>query len=154
MSLRYSGAVGPDARLRGCLCQRIPYLPNRPSPFPLSRDSLCGFATGCPHRVAQREHTEKIDDEIIAQIRRSRLVVADFSLHRAGVYYEAGFAKGLGLEVFFTCRKEDLASLHFDVLQSNTIDWQSPEELRQRLAKRIEAVLGRGPIRPRAEEPE
>ncbi len=55
-----------------------------------------------PHRVDQREHNNKIDDEIIAQIRRSRFVLADFTGHRGGVYYEAGFAMGLGLEVFWT----------------------------------------------------
>ncbi len=32
-----------------------------------------------PHKVDQREHNNKIDDEIIAQIRRSRFIVADFT---------------------------------------------------------------------------
>lgn len=56
-----------------------------------------------PHRVDQREHNNKIDDEIIAEIRRSRFVLADFTGHRGGVYFEAGFSKGLGMEVFWTC---------------------------------------------------
>jgi hypothetical protein len=50
-----------------------------------------------PHRVDQREHNDKIDDEIIAQIRRSRFALADFTEHSGGVYFEAGFAKGLNL---------------------------------------------------------
>ncbi|KAF0144234.1 MAG: hypothetical protein FD156_2050 [Nitrospirae bacterium] len=58
-----------------------------------------------PHRVDQREHNNKIDDEIIAQIRRSRFVVADFTGHRGGVYFEAGYGKGLGLEVFLDMQK-------------------------------------------------
>ena len=50
-------------------------------------------------RIDQKEHANKIDDEIIAEIRRSRFIVADFSHGgdgaRGGVYYEAGFAHGL-----------------------------------------------------------
>jgi hypothetical protein len=36
-------------------------------------------------RVDRTEHKNRIDDEIVARIKRSRLVVADFSLQR-GVY--------------------------------------------------------------------
>ncbi len=99
-----------------------------------------------PHRVDQREFEGRIDDEIVAEIRMSRFLVADFTGHRGGVYFEVGLAQGLGLPVFFTCKKDELQHLHFDVRQYNTIDWDTPEELRDRLQKRIEAVLGRGPL--------
>jgi nucleoside 2-deoxyribosyltransferase len=99
-----------------------------------------------PHRVDKGEHNNKIDDEIIAQIRRSRFIVADFTGQRGGVYYEAGFAQGLGLEVFWTCRKDEIEKLHFDIRQYNCIVWEQdkPDEFRKRLANRIESVLGRG----------
>lgn len=99
-----------------------------------------------PHRVDQREHNDKIDDEIIAQIKRSRFIVADFTGHRGGVYYEAGFAKGLGLEVIWTCREDDVDNLHFDIRQYNCILWENGklEEFRRKLSNRIESVLGRG----------
>ena len=100
-------------------------------------------------RIDQKEHTNKIDDEIIAEIRRSRFVVADFTQGkdgaRGGVYYEAGFAHGLGIEVIFTCREDALQKVHFDTRQYNHIVWETPEELRQRLAARISAVIGDGP---------
>jgi len=99
-----------------------------------------------PHRVDSWEYPGRIDDEIIAQIRKSRFVVADFTAHRGGVYYEAGFAHGLGLPVFFTCHKDDFDQRHFDIWQFNTIVWEDPEDLRKRLALRIEAVLGKGPL--------
>lgn len=99
-------------------------------------------------RIDQKEHVNKIDDEIIAEIRRSRFVVADFTQGeegvRGGVYYEAGFAHGLGIEVFFTCRKDVLGLVHFDTRQYNHIVWETPEELRQMLAARISAVIGDG----------
>ncbi len=99
-----------------------------------------------PHKVDQREHNDKIDDEIIAQIKRSRFIIADFTGHRGGVYYEAGFAKGLGLDVIWTCCKSDIDSLHFDIRQYNCIDWEEDKlpEFKKRLTNRIEAVLGRG----------
>lgn len=65
-----------------------------------------------PVRIDQKEHVNKIDDEIIAEIRRSRFVVADFTcgisrldkrdtaVPRGGVYYEAGFTQGLDIPVF------------------------------------------------------
>ena len=100
-------------------------------------------------RIDQKEHVNKIDDEIIAEIKRSRFVVADFTQGedgaRGGVYYEAGFAHGFGIEVIFTCRKDALGDVHFDTRQYNHIDWETPEELRQRLAARISAVIGDGP---------
>jgi len=96
--------------------------------------------------VSGVEHINKIDDEIISQIRRSKFLVADFTGHRGGVYFEAGFAMGLGLPVFWTCRQDDLAKLHFDIRQYNCIDWTDTLNLQTRLTRRIEAVLGRGPL--------
>ncbi len=105
----------------------------------------CGYE---PLRVDGTEHNGKIDDEIVASIRRARFVVADFSGQRGGVYYEAGLAHGLGLPVIFMCRVADIPNLHFDVRQYNTIDWQDTnlDLARERLRNRILATLGQGPI--------
>ncbi len=46
-------------------------------------------------RMDLKEHNEKICDAIIAEIRKSRFLVADFTGHRGGVYFEAGYALGL-----------------------------------------------------------
>ncbi len=104
-----------------------------------------------PRRIDEKHHANKIDDEIIAEIRRSRFVVADFTHGkkgaRGGVYYEAGFALGLNIPVIFACRKDKLKKVHFDTRQYPHIVWEQPEELRQQLAKRISAVIGDGPIR-------
>lgn len=105
-----------------------------------------------PHRVDNREHSGKICDEIVAQIRRSRFVVADYTEHRGGVYWEAGFAKGLGLEVIPTCRKDDIGDIHFDVRQYNTIDWKECDDFKKRLTYRIVATLGPGPLASPEEE--
>lgn len=94
-----------------------------------------------PIRVDRREHNEKICDVIIAEIRRSRFLVADFTRHRQGVYFEAGFAMGLGLDVIWCCRKQELTRCHFDTRQYNHIAWTDPLDLRKQLANRIRATI-------------
>ena len=99
--------------------------------------------------IDRKEHVNKIEDEVIAEIRRSRFVVADFTHGpdgaRGSVYYEAGFAHGLGLDVIFTCRADCLEGLHFDTSHYNHIVWTTPEDLREQLGARILAVIGEGP---------
>lgn len=94
-----------------------------------------------------KEYNNRVDDEIMASIRASRFVVADFTGNRGGVYYEAGFAHGLGLDVIFMCKEGD--ELHFDVRQYNCIYWtmDNLEDAKKRLKNRILATLGQGPKR-------
>lgn len=73
-------------------------------------------------------------------------MVADFTGHRGGVYFESGFAQGLGIPVIWTCRKDHMKDLHFDIRQYNCIDWETAEELRARLGYRIKALIGEGNI--------
>lgn len=62
-----------------------------------------------PVRIDAKQHVNRIDDEIIAEIRKSTFVVADFTCAkgqvRGGVYYEAGFAMGLRIPVIWTCKE-------------------------------------------------
>jgi len=101
-----------------------------------------------PYRVDQKEHNNDITDEITAGIRGSKFLVADLTKHRNGVYFEAGFAKGLGLEVIWLCRKDDEKDRHFDIRQYNCIFWEQDKlaELTKALENRIVATIGRGPL--------
>ncbi|MCE2516564.1 MAG: hypothetical protein J4F41_01755 [Alphaproteobacteria bacterium] len=104
-----------------------------------------------PFRIDHKEHNDKVCDEIIAEIRRSRFVVADFTCEkskicrkfivRGGVYFEAGFAFGLNIPVIWTCREDAVDSLHFDTRQYNHILWKDPDDLKQQLTHRIAAVI-------------
>ena len=96
-------------------------------------------------RIDKKEHVNRIDDEIIAELKQSRFLVADFTGLRAGVYYEAGFMHGLGRNVFWIVEKQDLDKVHFDVRQYNFIDYDSPADAKSRLYYRIMAVEGEGP---------
>jgi len=98
-----------------------------------------------PLRVDKHEHVNRIDDEIIGQIKRSRFMVADFTEQRHGVYFEAGMMIGLGRTVIWMCDKEQLDQLHFDVRQFNFIDCASIPEAHDRLYYRIVGIEGEGP---------
>lgn len=98
---------------------------------------LCGYHA---YRIDKDQHNEKICDKIIAEIKRSAFIIADFTYHRGGVYFEAGFAKGLGIPVIWTCREDDFENLHFDTRQYNHIKWRSAEDFKQNLIDRIKAT--------------
>jgi hypothetical protein len=82
-----------------------------------------------PIRIDKEHYVGGIADQIMAEIRGSRFVIADYTLKNNGVYFEAGFALGLGLTVIPTCRSDEIAGLHFDIKHLNTLPWTSPEEL-------------------------
>lgn len=102
-----------------------------------------------PFRVDGKEHNNRIDDEIVANIKSAKFMVADLTGHRGGVYYEAGLAHGLGLEVIFTCKEK--RATHFDIRQYNTIFWNPDNmaDFREKIKNRILASsIGRGPLNP------
>lgn len=105
-----------------------------------------------PFRVDNHQHNNDITDEIIAGIRTCRFMIADLTGYRGGVYFEAGFAKGLGKQVIFTCRQDwfdgEMAGIvvvkekvHFDVNHQNIIVWKTEEELKIKLSARIRATI-------------
>lgn len=94
-----------------------------------------------PIRIDKKEHNEKICDAIIAEIRKSKFLIADFTGNRGGVYFEAGFAKGLNKEVIFTVNEKEKNNLHFDTRQYNHIIWKSYEDLKKNLNDRIIATI-------------
>jgi len=94
-----------------------------------------------PVRIDRVHHNEKKCDKLIAKIRTSQFLVADVTLQRPGVYFEAGFAMGLGRPVIWTCREDDLANVHFNTRQYSHVVWKEPHDLRTQLAERIIATI-------------
>ena len=113
-----------------------------------------------PYLIIRDPSVNKIDDAIIANIRQSKFMVADLTHgddgHRGSVYYEAGYAEGLGLQVIRTCRSDlvDNNELAFDTRQHNHIRWDKDNtnytEFTQELTDRIIARVGPGPIQDSA----
>ncbi len=95
-------------------------------------------------RIDKKHHNNKIIDEIMVEIKSSAFVVADLTEHNKGVYFEAGYALGLGLPVIWTCKDTDLENLHFDIRQYNCVTWKENElgDFAENLKYRIINTLG------------
>ena len=94
-----------------------------------------------PVRIDRIHHNEKICDKILAEIRRCQFLVADVTFQRQGVYFEAGFAAGLGRSVIWTCRTDELSKVHFDTRQYSHVVWETPADLREKLSDRVRATI-------------
>ena len=98
-------------------------------------------------RADSVEHNDSIIDRVIDDIRLAPFVVAELTNNNPGVYFEAGFARGRGIEVIYcipeTGRPEDKP--HFDVSGINHVRWKDTDELRKKLENRILSAIGRGP---------
>jgi hypothetical protein len=98
----------------------------------------CGFDA---HRVDRVQHNESINDRIVAGLRAAQFVVADVTFQRNGVYFEGGFAMGLGRPVIWTVQESDKGNVHFDTSHLNHIVWTDPADLREKLTLRIRATI-------------
>jgi len=92
-------------------------------------------------RIDQKEHNNKICDEIIAEIKLSRFVIGDFTGSRGGGYFEAGFGMGKGVPVIWTVREDHLKDVHFDTNHYNHITYRGAEDLAEKLYNRIRATI-------------
>jgi hypothetical protein len=120
-----------------------------------------------PYRVDFDPHDQPIDNKIIAEIRRSRIVLAECTGIRPSVYFEAGLAMGLGTELIWTCfdpnvvpkdettfgapKHEDggywFERLAFDTRQYPFLRWATLAQLKQAIADRVRARgLNRAPL--------
>ena len=82
-------------------------------------------------------HNGNISDKIIEEIRNCKFLVADFTCQNAGVYYEAGYAKGIGKTVIYTCRQDDFVNVHFDIKQIQFVIWTDENDLEDKLKEQI-----------------
>jgi len=93
-----------------------------------------------------------IDDRLIAEIRMSRFMVADFTGQSLNVYYEAGFAYGLGMKVIRCCEINAIknGALPFDTRNRDHLSWEDGKEelFLDSLYHRIVALLGEGTFKP------
>ncbi len=90
-----------------------------------------------PLIIKDKQHNNEISGEILFEIKRSHFLIADVTEHKKGVYFEAGFAMGLGIPVIWCCKADDLDNTHFDTRQYNYVVWNDEKELEEKLKDRI-----------------
>jgi nucleoside 2-deoxyribosyltransferase len=74
---------------------------------------------------------------MLTEIHRAQFVVADVTLQRPGVYFEAGYAIALGKTVIWSCKENDFEKVHFDTRQYPHIVWETPEDLVRQLTEKL-----------------
>jgi nucleoside 2-deoxyribosyltransferase len=98
-----------------------------------------------PQVISEKEHNNQIVPEIFFEIGRSKFIVVDITYPNYGAYYEAGFAQALEKQVIVCCRKREFddnkTKPHFDIAQKAMIIWESENELKESLIKRIQATV-------------
>lgn len=92
-------------------------------------------------RTDESTSLERIVPRIEAGIRRSAFVIADVTELSPNVFYEVGYAKGLGKEVILTARQG--TRLPFDVGDIPTIFWEIQEDLKAGLRKCLAGLVGK-----------
>lgn len=97
-----------------------------------------------PYRIDREEHVDRVDDKILSEIKRSKFIIAEFTGQKHGVYFEAGYALGLGIPVVWTCHEDEITGkkLHFDTRQFNHIAWTDETDLKEKLVNRIRVLIG------------
>lgn len=111
---------------------------------PKLQDAFDSFTEVCEsfgyecHKVNEHSDVERIVPAIFDRIRRSAFVIADLTEHRPNVYYELGFAQGLGKPNIVTAFKG--TALPFDVHDIPVIFWEGQKQLKEQLRPRIETI--------------
>jgi len=82
----------------------------------------------------------RITEQLLNMIRSARLIVCDLSFERPNVYFELGFARGIGKTVITIARKA--APIHFDVKDWTCIFYNDSREVERDLRTRFQIELG------------
>lgn len=107
-------------------------------------DAIKEAAADCSiqaERIDDNESSERITDRIIQLISTANFVVVDLTYPRPNVYFEAGYAHGLGKIPIYIAR--DGTKIEFDVKDYPVIFFKNFRELKASLKKRLLAVAAR-----------
>jgi hypothetical protein len=107
------------------------------------RDVFASYRAVCEpryevERTDQSETQERIIPRILEGIRHSAFVIADVTELSPNVFYEIGFAQGLGKPVILTARQG--TSLPFDIVDVPVLFWSGQEDLKERLRRRLVGI--------------
>ena len=92
-------------------------------------------------RIDEIEDSGNISAQVLENIAQSKIVIAELTGERPNCYYECGYAHALGREIIFVIRKGE--SIHFDLSNHRFIQWDTEDELRRKLRRRLDALESR-----------
>jgi len=111
------------------------------------RDVYASYKEVCKESGLEVERTdetsslERIIPRLEKGIRGSAFVIADVSEGSPNVFYEVGFARGLGKDLILTARKGTKPP--FDIADIPVIFWEIQEDLKEELRKRVADLRGK-----------
>lgn len=77
----------------------------------------------------------RITDKVLENIRSAALIVCDLTYERPNVYYELGYARGIGKTVV-NCARQG-TKLHFDIRDFRTIFYASATQLQRKVTQEL-----------------
>ena len=89
-------------------------------------------------RVDEPQSNERITDRILESIRKAEYVIVDLTGSRPNVFYEAGYAQGIGKIPIYIARQG--THLEFDLKDYPIIFFRSMKELKDRLESRLRGL--------------
>lgn len=92
-----------------------------------------------PVRVDEIENSNSINEDIIRQINSSPIILCDLTESRPNVYFETGYALALNKQLIISWRND--TKPHFDLQGRRALVWETPMELKNKLEKRLGAIL-------------
>ena len=108
------------------------------------RDVYASYAGVCKEfgfnaqRTDESDSGERIIPRILAGIRGAAFVIADVTQPSANVFYEIGFAEGMGRPVIVSAKKD--TTLPFDIADIPVLYWSGQEELKEKLRRRVKEI--------------
>lgn len=104
-------------------------------------DSIKEAANRCgihAERVDEPQYNERITDRILESIRKAEFVIVDLTSSKPNVFYEAGYAQGIGKTPIYVAKKGTM--LEFDLKDYPVIFFRNMKELKDSLEKRLRAL--------------
>lgn len=90
-------------------------------------------------RIDQHKGDYKITEKIIENIKNSELIICDLTDERPNVYWELGYARGIGKKVITIAKSG--TKIHFDIKDFNTNFYNSEFELQDIIELELETHL-------------
>ena len=89
-------------------------------------------------RIDDQQKNSTITERIFESIRVCQFIIVDLTHPRPNVYYEAGYAQGIGKIPIFIAKEG--TRLEFDLKDYPVIFWKNHHSLREKLSVRLEAI--------------
>jgi len=98
----------------------------------------CGIQA---ERIDEPQSNERITDRILESIRKAEYVIVDLTNSKQNVYYEAGYAQGIGKIPIYIAKEG--TKLEFDLKDYPIIFFRSLKQLKDSLEKRLRGLAKR-----------